>query len=92
MDKKKITISKDFSVDEATDFRENVYDLIESGEKHFKLDFSKCEFVDSTGLGVLVGIHKKCSELNGELELSSINNKVMKLFNLTRLDQVFNIS
>jgi anti-sigma B factor antagonist len=92
MDKKKIAISKDFSVDEATDFREKVYNLINNGEKYFKLDFSRCEFVDSTGLGVLVSIHKKCGELNGELELCSINNKVMKLFNLTRLDQVFNIS
>lgn len=91
MNKQNMLISKDFSVDEATEFRGKVYQLISNGEKHFVLDFSSCEFVDSTGLGVLVGIHKKCMELNGSLELCSINPKVMKLFNLTRLDQVFKI-
>lgn len=91
MDKYKINICKDFSVDEATEFREKVNELIDKGEKYFQLDFSKCEFVDSTGLGVLVSIHKKCTDLNGELVLCSINNRVLKLFNLTRLDQVFNI-
>ncbi|MCT4542746.1 MAG: STAS domain-containing protein [Vallitalea sp.] len=91
MDKRDIIISKDFSVDDATEFREKVYQLINNGERYFVLDFSKCEFVDSTGLGVLVSIHKKCLELNGRLLLSKINKEVMRLFNLTRLDQVFEI-
>ena len=85
-------IPESFVVDEAAEFRQKVYDLISKGEKHFVLDFSNCTFIDSTGLGVLVSVYKKCAELNGSLKLCSINNtQVLKVFKLTRLDKVFEI-
>ncbi|MCT4621923.1 MAG: STAS domain-containing protein [Marinisporobacter sp.] len=84
-------ISKSFSVDEASEFREKVNMLIKKGEKNFVLNFSNCTFVDSTGLGVLVGIYKKSMELNGSFKLHSIHPQVMKVFKLTRLDKVFEI-
>ncbi|MFT5874204.1 MAG: anti-sigma B factor antagonist [Clostridium sp.] len=87
-----ILIPKDFAVDDAAEFREKTNNLISQGEINFVLDFSNCTFIDSTGLGVLVGIYKKCTELNGSFKLHSINPQVMKLFNLTRLDKVFQIS
>lgn len=87
-----ILIPKDFLVDEAMEFRQKIYDLISKGEKHFVLDFSKCTFIDSTGLGVLVSTYKKCIELDGTLKLCSIDNpQVLKIFRLTRLDKVFEI-
>jgi anti-sigma B factor antagonist len=86
-----ILMPEDFAVDEAAEFREKINTLISQGEKQFVLDFSKCTFVDSTGLGILVGIYKKCTELNGSLKLRSINSQVIKIFNLTRLDKVFQI-
>ncbi|MCB2289379.1 STAS domain-containing protein [Clostridium sp. CS001] len=86
-----ILMPENFAVDEAADFREKVNTLISKGEKQFVLDFSKCTFIDSTGLGILVGIYKKCTELNGSLKLHSINAQVIKIFNLTRLDKVFQI-
>ncbi|MCY6370824.1 STAS domain-containing protein [Clostridium ganghwense] len=84
-------IPENFSVDEVTEFREKVNTLISNGEKHFVLNFSNCTFIDSTGLGVLVGIYKKCMELNGSLKLHSLNQQVMKVFKLTRLDKIFDI-
>lgn len=49
-----IQIPENFAVEEAAELRQKVYDLISSGEKHFALDFGRCTFIDSTGLGVLV--------------------------------------
>jgi len=87
-----LLIPENISVDEAAEFREKVYDLICKGEKHFKLDFKNCSFIDSTGLGVLVSIYKKCKELNGSLTIYKVNNpKVMKIFKLTRLDKALQI-
>lgn len=87
-----IVIPEDFAVEEASDFREKLNKLIDNGEKHFILNFKNCTFVDSTGLGVLVGIYKKCKDVNGSLEFSSIvEPKVIKVFKLTRLDKVFGI-
>lgn len=92
MKENEILISENFSVDVASDFKEKIYELIDNGEKRFLLNFKNCTFIDSTGLGVLVGIHKKCTEIGGSLVLSSIvDPKVLKIFKLTRLDRIFNI-
>ncbi|KOF57644.1 MULTISPECIES: STAS domain-containing protein [Clostridium] len=90
---KNITIPENFSVEEASEYRKKLNELVEAGEKNFTLDFSKCTFIDSTGLGVLVNVYKKCTELNGTFILSSITNpQVLKIFKLTRLDKVFKIT
>lgn len=91
MNPRDILIPENFAVDEAAEFRERINNLINKGEKDFVLDFKKCTFVDSTGLGVLVSIYKKCETINGSLKLHSINPQVMKVFKLTRLDKVFKI-
>jgi anti-sigma B factor antagonist len=84
-------IPENFAVDEAAEFREKINDLIEKGQKDFVLDFKQCTFIDSTGLGVLVSIYKKCVELDGTFKLRSMDQQVMKVFELTRLDKVFDI-
>ena len=61
------------------------------GKTDFIFDFSNCDFIDSTGLGALVSIYKKCVEKNGSLKLKSLKPEVDKLFKLTRLDKVFDI-
>lgn len=91
MNEIRISIPENFAVDEAAEFRQNMNNLISEGKKDFILNFNNCTFIDSTGLGVLVGIYKKCDEINGSLILNSINPKVMKIFKLTRLDNVFEI-
>lgn len=91
MNEIRISMPENFAVDEAAEFRQNMNNLISEGKKNFILNFNGCTFIDSTGLGVLVGIYKKCDEINGSLILNSINPKVMKIFKLTRLDNVFEI-
>lgn len=86
-----INIPKDFIVDEVAAFRVEINKLIEKGEKNFTFDFSKCDFIDSTGLGALVSIYKKCVEKGGNIKLKSLKPEVEKLFKLTRLDKVFEI-
>ena len=86
-----ISIPKDFIVDEVAIFRIEINKLMENGEKNFICDFSKCNFIDSTGLGALVSIYKKCTEKGGSIKLKSLKPEVEKLFKLTRLDKVFEI-
>lgn len=86
-----LSISKNFTVEEVSEFRSAVNKLIEEGTINFIFDFTECEFIDSTGLGVLVSIYKKCAEKNGNIKLRNMDVKVKKLFELTRLDRVFEI-
>ncbi len=86
-----IEIPENFAVDEADELREKLNYLMNSGEKNFVLNFKKCTFIDSTGLGVLVSVYKKCKNVNGSFKLYSINEEVMKIFSMTRLDKIFEI-
>lgn len=86
-----ISIPKDFIVDEVATFRMTMNKLIEKGQRDFILDFSKCDFIDSTGLGAIVSIYKKCVEKGGSIKIKSLNPEVEKLFRLTRLHKVFEI-
>ena len=86
-----INIPKNFVVDEVATFRIKINKLIEEGKKNFIFNFSQCDFIDSTGLGALVSIYKKCAEKDGSVKLKSLKPEVEKLFKLTRLDKVFEI-
>lgn len=86
-----INIPKDFIVDEVATFRADINKLIDKGQKNFTFDFSDCDFIDSTGLGALVSIYKKCAEKSGSIKLKALKPEVEKLFKLTRLDKVFEI-
>lgn len=84
-----IIMPKDFSVEEAADFRLRINQYMNDGIVNFNFNFTECTFIDSTGLGVLVSIYKKCVEKNGKIKLLSLNPEVKKLFKLTRLDRIF---
>ncbi|AFS78787.1 anti-sigma factor antagonist [Gottschalkia acidurici 9a] len=88
----KILVSETFAVKEADEIRQKTEELLEKGNREFIFDFSQCNFMDSTGLGVLVSLHKRCSEMNGRVKIESVYNRdVLKIFELTRLDKVFGL-
>lgn len=74
----------------ATHFKSTMVDFINKGASHIILDLSQVNFVDSSGLGSIVSILKTLGE-EGELVLCGINQTVMSLFKLTRLDRIFRI-
>ena len=69
--------------------KEQVLDLLERGDRKFILDFSKTDYIDSSGLGVLVTLSKKIREQGGQLSLVSLSEDLRTLFELTKLDTLF---
>lgn len=60
-------------------------------ETHLLVDLSAVEFLDSTGLGVLVGGLKAARKAGGDLRLASPSPPVARLLRLTTLDRVFRV-
>ena len=69
--------------------KEQVLDQLERGDRKFIVDFSKTDYVDSSGLGVLVTLSKKIREQGGQLSLVSLSEDLRTLFELTKLDTLF---
>ncbi|GIJ47387.1 anti-sigma-B factor antagonist [Virgisporangium aliadipatigenens] len=69
--------------------RERLIELVEAGARHVVVDLSRVEFLDSTGLGVLVGALKRLRAVNGTLKLVCAHERLLKIFRITALDRVF---
>jgi anti-sigma B factor antagonist len=74
------------------ELKQKVLDELEKGERRFLIDFTQTGYIDSSGLGVLVSLSKKIREQGGELRLSSLNEDLRTLFELTKLDTLFRIA
>lgn len=72
-------------------FKETVYRLIDSGKRDVVIELDGLDFMDSTGLGVLVAVLKKMSMEGGRLRLVCSKRSILKVFNITGLDKVFSI-
>ena len=66
-----------------------VLDLLAQGERHFRVDFARTRYVDSSGLGVLLAMAKRVSEDGGTLRLANLDADLRTLFELTKLDTLF---
>ena len=69
--------------------KEQVLDRLERGDREFIVDFSKTDYIDSSGLGVLVTLSKKIREQGGQRSLASLSDDLRTLFKLTKLDTLF---
>ena len=74
------------------ELKQKVLEHLEAGDRKFVIDFSSTGYIDSSGLGVLVSLSKKIREQGGELRLSSLNEDLRTLFELTKLDTLFRIT
>ncbi len=74
------------------ELKQKVLDELEKGEAKFLIDFSQTGYIDSSGLGVLVPLSKKIREQGGELRLANLNDDLQTLFELTKLDTLFQIA
>ena len=66
--------------------------LFESRPRVLVIDFSGVEFMDSSGLGLILGRAEKASALNTEVHLSGVSPSLMKLIRLSGLERVQNLS
>ncbi|HEX5541059.1 MAG TPA: STAS domain-containing protein [Micromonospora sp.] len=69
--------------------RERLVEVIEGGGRRVIVDLGRVDFLDSTGLGVLVGALKRLRATGGTFGLVCDRESLLKIFRITALDQVF---
>jgi len=77
------------TITEANTLKEILEKRISDGRNKFVVDISRCEFIDSTFLGVLVNALKSAAKTGGDLKLVGFKPAVHSMFELTRLYRVF---
>ena len=87
-----VDVEGELVVGNRRELKEEVLSRLEQGDEKFLLDFSGASYIDSSGLGVLVSLSKKIREGGGELRLSGLDEDLETLFELTKLDTLFQIA
>jgi anti-sigma B factor antagonist len=75
----------------APTLRDHISQLVADGQYHLVLDLEEVAFLDSTGLGVLVGGLKRVRAHDGTLSLVCTQERILKVFRITGLTKVFPI-
>ena len=84
-----IEVGGEIDVYTAPRLREAIVAAIEADHTRLIIDVEKVEFLDSTGLGVLVGAHKRLRAAGGTFGLVCAKEPLLKIFRITALNQVF---
>ena len=90
-DQMHVILAGSIYVEDAKDLREKLVTLIDKGQKLFLFDLSQVDYIDSTGLGMLVFIQKQAQKRGGSIVLRGLHGIVKEIFELTRLTKVFEI-
>ncbi len=81
----------DIDVFTAPLLRERLAELIRAGHHHLVVDMESVTFLDSTGLGVLVGARRKVHAHEGSVRVICTHERIIKIFRITGLTGVFPI-
>lgn len=73
------------------ELKNKIYALIEEKNLDIIINGEELDYIDSTGLGVLMGIYKKLQEKSLNIKITNLKPNIYKLFDITGLNKVFNI-
>jgi anti-sigma B factor antagonist len=84
-------LSGDLDIVTSEDAKRELAELLDDGAATLTLDLSDVGFVDSSGLGVLVALHRHAEATGGRFVVRSVPPAVQRLFEITRLGDLLTI-
>ncbi|HVN81676.1 MAG TPA: STAS domain-containing protein [Terriglobia bacterium] len=76
---------------EVTILREKIRELLEAGHKDFLVNLANVTYMDSTGVGALVGSFVTIRNRGGQMKLSNLSQRTRDLLLVTKLHTVFDV-
>jgi anti-sigma B factor antagonist len=84
-----VDVAGEVDVFTAPKLRDSIIGLLTDGKTHIVVNLEAVGFMDSTGLGVLVGGLKRVKERDGVLAIAGAQGTVLRVLNVTGLNAVF---
>lgn len=88
---KQIEVSGEIDVQTAPVLRDQLFELA-APESKLEIDLENVSYMDSTGLGVFVGLYKELRAKGGSLKLYNLSDRLVRLFEITGLKNIIDIS
>jgi anti-sigma B factor antagonist len=87
-----LSLDGELDLESAATVRERLHGLLDDGALHLHIDLGELSFIDSRGLGVLIGVARRLHEQGGSLVVSRPTPPVQRVFEVTRLDQCHGVT
>jgi anti-sigma B factor antagonist len=87
-----VQVSGEIDAYTAPMLREKLFPLTEADDQSIVVSLKDVTYLDSTGLGVFVGLFKQLKQNGGELRLVDLSDRLSRLFEITGLSNLINIS
>ncbi len=84
-----ISLKGELDVSTADKLKEYLHNLADEKILDMKINLDKLDYIDSTGLGVMIGVLKKLKTDNKEIHILNPKSNVKKIFTITGLDKIF---
>lgn len=73
----------------AHNLKRKLYEIIDQTQQDVRINCAKLNYIDSTGLGILVGALKKAKSYGKDIHIVDLKDNIKKLFLITGLDKLF---
>ena len=90
-DKVMITVVGDIEMMTIKELKTKLMDAGNSTDKDIELDLSGVDYIDSSGVGVLISLVKLQKKKGKEINISAISDKVLNVLKLSSLADIFNL-
>ncbi|MDE3840717.1 anti-anti sigma factor [Bacillus methanolicus] len=87
-----VKVSGEIDAYTAPQLREKLFPISEKAGIEMIVDLSEVSYMDSTGLGVFVGVFKKVRSNNGKFQLIGLSGRLKRLFKITGLADIIEIN
>jgi anti-sigma B factor antagonist len=83
-----VSVSGDIDMSTAPQLDQHLTEISDSGSREIVVDLTNVDFLDSSALGALVGVHKHVAASGGTLKVVCSHPKIERIFAITRLTEV----
>ena len=88
-----VALDGEIDIEVAPDLRRRLHEAVDASPgSTVTIDMAKVTFIDSTGLGLLVSALKRARQSGGSVTIANAAPNVAKVFRITGLDQVLEVS
>ncbi len=85
----KISIVGEMDINSYLIVKEKLDEILENKIVNIEINCENLSYIDSTGIGVLIGILKKIKKEEKQISIVNAKNNIKRLFNITGLDKIF---
>jgi|LGVE01.1.fsa_nt_gb anti-sigma B factor antagonist len=87
----KVDLIGDLDINSSIMLKDKINEILDEKEESVEFETSKLSYIDSTGLGVMIGLLKRLNNYENVMSIINVQDNILKIFKITGLFKVIKI-